>query len=122
MFFLAEYSNMILMATLWTIIFLGGWLNPIYTIFKIKSFLILSNLLFLKVLFLLFFFVLIRAILPRYRFDQLMWVGWQAMFPILISFFIFLTGAHLFFENYFLFSSSLNYSEYFFSYYSKLKK
>jgi NADH-quinone oxidoreductase subunit H len=99
MFFLAEYSNMILMSVLLVIIFFGGWLPPESFISGISaanpSVLALAfnvNWLILKTMVFLVLFVLVRAILPRYRFDQLMWAGWQAMFPIALSYFIFITG------------------------------
>jgi len=89
MFFLAEYSNIILMSTLFVILFFGGWLNPLSFVLNDANSFVFFNFMVFKVIFCLVAFVLIRAILPRYRFDQLMWAGWQAMFPILISFFFF---------------------------------
>lgn len=96
MFFLAEYSNIILMSTLWIIVFFGGWLD-FFSSFTHSNFFVF-NFLFFKVLFILILFVVIRAILPRYRFDQLMWAGWQAMFPLSIGYFIFLTGFFIYFD------------------------
>jgi len=97
MFFLAEYSNMILMSALWVILFLGGWHNPFTSLISdfgnSKSYLpLIGNIFFIKIFLFLFIFVLVRAILPRYRFDQPMWACWQAMFPVLLGFFILLTG------------------------------
>ena len=101
MFFLAEYSNMILMSTLWVILFWGGWLQPKFvTFFFNENYLFFVNWLVLKTLLLLVSFIIVRATLPRYRFDQLMWIGWQVMFPILISFFLFLLGINIFFGNF----------------------
>lgn len=73
-FFIAEYSNIILMCFLVSLMFLGGW------------FFFFSNFIFLvfKVLFLLYLFVFVRAILPRYRYDQLMQLGWKFFLPIAV--------------------------------------
>ncbi len=80
LFFLGEYANMILMSGITTILFLGGWLPP----FDIAPFNWLPGPLwfFLKVLFLLFVFIWVRATLPRYRYDQLMRLGWKVFLPM----------------------------------------
>ncbi len=80
LFFLGEYANMILMSGITTILFLGGWLPP----FDIAPFNWLPGPLwfFLKVLFLLFVFIWVRATLPRYRYDQLMRLGWKVFLPL----------------------------------------
>jgi NADH-quinone oxidoreductase subunit H len=77
-FFLGEYANMILMSTMTTLFFLGGWL-PIHSSL---SFIHPFIWMFAKVLFLLFVFVWIRAALPRYRYDQLMRLGWKVFLPL----------------------------------------
>lgn len=80
LFFLAEYSNMLLMSTLIIILFLGGWdgiLFPSFIWYGIKMF------------FLIFFFVWVRATLPRYRYDQLMKLGWKVFLPLSIGFLIY---------------------------------
>jgi NADH-quinone oxidoreductase subunit H len=79
-FFLAEYSNMILVATLATIIFLGGWLPPV----NIAPFTLIPGFiwLILKIAFLLFCFLWFRATFPRYRYDQIMRLGWKVFIPI----------------------------------------
>lgn len=77
-FFLAEYSYIILMSTLLVILFLGGWL-PIFNIF---SFIPGYIWFFLKIIFVIFSFIWVRATLPRYRYDQLMWLGWKVMLPL----------------------------------------
>lgn len=69
MFFLAEYSNMLLMSTLMALLFLGGW-SP----FELS--------LFIKIILFTYLFVLIRAAFPRYRYDQLMNLGWKVFLPI----------------------------------------
>ena len=76
LFFLAEYANMILISALTSILFLGGWLSPI-------GFLPDSILwLFAKMSFVLFLFLWFRATFPRYRYDQLMRLGWKVFLPI----------------------------------------
>ncbi|MDA0188914.1 MAG: NADH-quinone oxidoreductase subunit NuoH [Proteobacteria bacterium] len=75
-FFLAEYANMILVSALASIMFLGGWLSPV-------GFLPDSLLwLFLKIAAVLFFFLWIRATFPRYRYDQIMRLGWKVFIPV----------------------------------------
>ncbi len=80
LFFLGEYANMILMSALTTILFLGGWLAP----FNIEWLNIIPGQIWfiLKVTFLLFLFIWVRATLPRYRYDQLMRLGWKIFLPI----------------------------------------
>ena len=83
LFFLAEYANMILVAMLAAIMFLGGWL-PIVDFMPfnlIPGFIWLM----LKVAFLLFFFLWLRATFPRYRYDQIMRLGWKVFIPITID-------------------------------------
>jgi len=75
-FFLAEYANMILVSTLTSLLFLGGWLSPV-------GFLPDGLLwLFLKIAAVLFFFLWIRATFPRYRYDQIMRLGWKVFIPL----------------------------------------
>ncbi|UJP06235.1 MAG: NADH-quinone oxidoreductase subunit NuoH [Nitrosomonas sp.] len=87
-FFLAEYSNMILVATLTSIMFLGGWLPPIdMTPFTwIPGFIWLL----LKIAFILFLFLWFRATFPRYRYDQIMRLGWKVFIPITLVWIILL--------------------------------
>lgn len=76
LFFLAEYANMILISALTSIMFLGGWLSPV-------GFLPDGILwLFAKMSFILFLFLWFRATFPRYRYDQLMRLGWKVFFPL----------------------------------------
>lgn len=76
LFFLAEYANMILVAALTAILFLGGWLSPV-------GFLPDGIIwLFAKISFVLFLFLWFRATFPRYRYDQLMRLGWKVFLPI----------------------------------------
>ncbi len=79
-FFLAEYANMILVATLTSILFLGGW----YPLFDIAPFNWIPGIFWLlaKVAFVLFLFLWFRATFPRYRYDQIMRLGWKVFIPI----------------------------------------
>ncbi|SFU51165.1 NADH dehydrogenase subunit H [Nitrosomonas eutropha] len=79
-FFLAEYANMILVATLTSIMFLGGWLPPV----DIAPFNLIPSIvwLLLKIAIMLFFFLWFRATFPRYRYDQIMRLGWKVFIPI----------------------------------------
>lgn len=81
LFFLAEYSNIVLMSTLLSLFFFGGWLG-----FSILNLLPGSLLLGLKISMHVFIFVWIRASFPRYRYDQLMKLGWKALMPLSVSF------------------------------------
>ncbi|MDA1331659.1 MAG: NADH-quinone oxidoreductase subunit NuoH [Proteobacteria bacterium] len=77
-FFLAEYANMILIAALASIMFLGGWLSPVPGIPHGFGWLAA------KVAFMLFFFLWFRATFPRYRYDQIMRLGWKVFIPVTI--------------------------------------
>jgi NADH-quinone oxidoreductase subunit H len=87
LFFLAEYANMILMSSFFTILFLGGWL-PLLSFYPFN--LIPGFVWFiLKIIVLLFFIIQVRAVVPRYRYDQLMSLGWKVFLPItFLAFFI----------------------------------
>lgn len=85
-FFLAEYANMILVTMLAALMFLGGWLSPVP--FIPDSFLWLLA----KVAFLLFLFLWFRATFPRYRYDQIMRLGWKVFIPITIVWIVFVGG------------------------------
>ena len=91
LFFLGEYGNMILMSSLTTILFLGGWM-PILGLEFIPG--IIWFL--LKVSILLFMFLWIRATLPRYRYDQLMRLGWKVFLPLSL-FWIIITSSYVYF-------------------------
>ncbi|MEW6613463.1 MAG: NADH-quinone oxidoreductase subunit H, partial [Pseudomonadota bacterium] len=82
LFFLAEYANMILVSLLAALMFLGGWLPPL----NIAPFTWVPGIvwLMLKVAFLLFVFLWLRATFPRYRYDQIMRLGWKVFIPITI--------------------------------------
>ncbi len=84
-FFLAEYANMILVSALASTLFLGGWLSPfegIPVLGELFSFVPGAIWLVLKVSFLLLFFLWFRATFPRYRYDQIMRLGWKVFIPV----------------------------------------
>lgn len=90
LFFLGEYANMLLMSTVSSILFLGGWLPliNIYTFNLIPSAFWLS----LKICIGTVFFILTRATLPRYRYDQLMLLGWKCFLPLSLGYLLFSIG------------------------------
>jgi len=96
LFFLGEYANMILMCTLTTILFLGGWL-PIADIPLFHE-LPGQFWLFLKVSILIFVFVWVRATIPRYRYDQLMRLGWKVFLPLSLVWLVLTASYLVFFE------------------------
>nr|YP_010199849.1 NADH dehydrogenase subunit 1 [Hydropuntia urvillei]UAD89857.1 NADH dehydrogenase subunit 1 [Hydropuntia urvillei] len=96
LFFLGEYANMILMCGLTTILFLGGWL-PIFNL--VFFYWIPSTIWFaLKTAFLLFGFIWIRSAFPRYRYDQLMRLGWKILLPLSLGWVLFVAGILLSFN------------------------
>lgn len=96
LFFIGEYSNIILNSTFSAILFLGGWYFP----FNFQIIPIVSISFLFKILAMLFFFILVRAALPRYRYDQLMQLGWKFFLPISIGFIIFYLGIAFAFDLY----------------------
>ena len=96
MFWLGEYANILLMCALGSILFLGGWLSPIdlYPFNLIPS----AIWLIFKILFLFILFALVKAIVPRYRYDQLMKLGWKIFLPLSLPWVV-LTASFLFFFN-----------------------
>ena len=94
MFWLGEYANILLMCALGSILFLGGWLSPI----NMYPFDIIPSPLWLiiKILFLFILFALVKAIVPRYRYDQLMRLGWKIFLPSSLIYLV-LTSSFLFF-------------------------
>ena len=80
LFFLGEYANMILMSSIAVILFMGGWLPP----FNLEFLNIIPPVVWfvLKVAFILFLFIWVRAAFPRYRYDQLMRLGWKILLPL----------------------------------------
>ncbi len=85
-FFLGEYANMILISALTALLFLGGWLSPLPASWVDGVFLLGDGIhwLFLKTAFVGFFFLWFRATFPRYRYDQIMRLGWKVFIPITI--------------------------------------
>ena len=90
LFFLGEYANMILMCSLATIFFLGGWLPPgsLNLLFWIPAPLWFSS----KTVILLFGFVWVRSSFPRYRYDQLMRLGWKVFLPLSLGYILLISG------------------------------
>ncbi|MCI5191437.1 MAG: hypothetical protein D3905_16985 [Candidatus Electrothrix sp. AS4_5] len=84
LFFLAEYANMILISLLTAILFLGGWLSPIPGASEIILLGDGFHWLLFKTVFILFLFLWFRATFPRYRYDQLMRLGWKIFIPLTI--------------------------------------
>jgi NADH-quinone oxidoreductase subunit H len=96
MFWLGEYANILLMCAMGAILFLGGWLSPI----DIYPFTLVPGAiwLILKILFLFILFALVKAIVPRYRYDQLMRLGWKVFLPLSLTWVV-LTASYLFYFN-----------------------
>lgn len=96
LFFLGEYANMILMSAMTTILFLGGWLPP----FGLAFLAVVPGVIWfaLKVAAVLFFFVWARATFPRYRYDQLMRLGWKVFLPFTLLWVVVVSGTLLAFD------------------------
>ena len=96
MFWLGEYANILLMCALGSILFLGGWLSPI----DLYPFNLIPGALWLifKILFLFILFALVKAIVPRYRYDQLMRLGWKIFLPLSLTYVV-LAASYLFYFN-----------------------
>ena len=96
MFWLGEYANILLMCALGSILFLGGWLAPIdIPLFEMVP---PPVWLILKILFLFVLFALIKAIVPRYRYDQLMRLGWKVFLPFSLIWVVLTSGYLLYFD------------------------
>ncbi len=96
LFFLGEYANMIVMSSLCTLFFLGGWLPP----FNIALLAWIPGPFWfgLKVIFFLFAYIWVRAAFPRYRYDQLMRIGWKVLLPLSLAWVVFVSGVLLGFD------------------------
>ena len=96
MFWLGEYANILLMCALGSILFLGGWLSPIdiYPFNSIPS----AFWLIFKILLLFILFSLVKAIVPRYRYDQLMKIGWKIFLPLSLSWVVLTASFLLYFD------------------------
>ncbi len=96
MFWLGEYANILLMCALGSILFLGGWLSPV-NLYPLNV--IPSPIWFIfKILLLFILFSLVKAIVPRYRYDQLMKLGWKIFLPLSLTWVV-LTASYLFYFN-----------------------
>lgn len=96
LFFLGEYANMILMSGMTTVLFLGGWLPP----FGISALTVVPGVIWfvLKVCAVLFFFIWARATLPRFRYDQLMRLGWKIFLPFTLIWVVVVSGTLLYMD------------------------
>ena len=96
MFWLGEYANILLMCAMGSVLFLGGWLSPI----DLFPFNVIPGAiwLILKILLLFILFALVKAIVPRYRYDQLMRLGWKIFLPLSLTWVV-LTASFLFYFN-----------------------
>jgi NADH-quinone oxidoreductase subunit H len=96
MFWLGEYANILLMCAMGSILFLGGWLSPI----ELYPFNLIPGAIWLiiKILLLFILFALVKAIVPRYRYDQLMRLGWKVFLPMSLTWIV-LTASYLFYFN-----------------------
>ena len=96
MFWLGEYANILLMCAMGAILFLGGWMSPI----EIYPFTLVPGAIWLivKILLLFILFALVKAIVPRYRYDQLMRLGWKVFLPLSLTWVV-LTSSYLFYFN-----------------------
>jgi|TARA_B110001450_G_scaffold100128_1_gene94912 NADH-quinone oxidoreductase subunit H len=96
MFWLGEYANILLMCAMGSVLFLGGWLSPL----EIYPFNLIPGAiwLILKILLLFILFALVKAIVPRYRYDQLMKLGWKIFLPMSLTWVV-LTASYLFYFN-----------------------
>ena len=88
LFFLGEYANMLIMSSFGAILFLGGWLPPFFN-FPLLPF---TFWLSVKICLGVVFFIVARATLPRYRYDQLMYLGWKCFLPLTLGYLIFTVG------------------------------
>ena len=88
LFFLGEYANMLLMSSLITILFLGGWLPLTFILSWVPGVVWFC----LKISLSVFFFIITRAALPRYRYDQLMFIGWKCFLPLSLGYLLFTVG------------------------------
>ena len=96
MFWLGEYANILLMCALGSILFLGGWLSPV----DLYPFNLIPGAIWLifKILLLFILFALVKAVVPRYRYDQLMKLGWKIFLPLSLTYVV-CTASYLFYFN-----------------------
>jgi len=91
LFFIAEYANLVFQSIMIVILFFGGWLP--FISFELSSFIFTF-----KILIILFFLIWVRAVLPRYRYDQLMNLGWKAFLPFTLAYVVFVSGIFFAFD------------------------
>ena len=96
LFFLGEYASMILMSSMTVILFMGGWLPP-FDIFPLN---VIPGVVWftLKVIFILFLFIWVRGTFPRYRYDQLMRLGWKIFLPLSLLWVVLTAGFLMIFD------------------------
>ena len=96
LFFLGEYASMILMSSMTVILFMGGWLPP-FDIFPLN---VIPGVIWftLKVIFILFLFIWVRGTFPRYRYDQLMRLGWKIFLPLSLLWVVLTAGFLMIFD------------------------
>lgn len=92
-FFLSEYGNMLLLSSLFSSLFLGGGDSPLRNLLPL---LFIDLIFYFKTMTLIFIIIFLRANLPRFRFDQLMFIGWKVFIPVSLSFIFFYVGLSLF--------------------------
>lgn len=88
MFFLAEYANMWLISILTVLMFLGGWLPPVAFLDFIPGWIWLG----VKTFFVVSIFLWVRASFPRYRYDQIMRLGWKVFIPLTLGYLVFVAA------------------------------
>lgn len=94
LFFIGEYANILLMSALTSVLFLGGWLSPI----SFLSFIPGGIWFGFKIILIVFLFIWVRAALPRYRYDQLMRLGWKVFLPLSLAWVVFYSGILIAFD------------------------
>jgi NADH-quinone oxidoreductase subunit H len=96
LFFLGEYANMIVMSSLCSLFFLGGWLPP----FNVAFLFFVPGVFWfgIKIILFLFLFVWVRAAFPRYRYDQLMRLGWKVLLPLSLAWVVLVSGVLITFD------------------------
>jgi NADH-quinone oxidoreductase subunit H len=97
-FFIGEYANIIFLSALSVVLFFGGWYFPFIDVFFIDFPFFKQFVFSVKVFFFLYFFICVRAVLPRYRYDQLMKLGWKVFLPFSLGWIFLVSGSLLAFQ------------------------
>ncbi|MEM1410567.1 MAG: NADH-quinone oxidoreductase subunit H [Pseudomonadota bacterium] len=92
LFMIGEYMNIVLMCSMTVILFLGGWLSPVGDLFGLNAVWLGPAWFAVKVVFIFFLFAMVKAIVPRYRYDQLMRIGWKIFLPTSIVYLTLVAG------------------------------